>query len=325
MNVSMTARKIELKQDQPITVLINARMRTGSSLIGRYLSNNPDSMYLYEPELALRYNTSLHYNVFNDSAAHLEKLQNPFYEIIEGFFDCDYTRRSELLPFMNERDWLKSYNGFALLKGSQFNAKRLNEICKTKRHRVVKTVRINDISKGLSTLKKYDVKVIQVVRDPRGMINSRINFEKQHLQPRDKRDLIVRKASDACRDYCIWLKTNIDSVLNGPKWLKEHYLIVRYEDLIERPRKLVPNMHHFISIPTNMTDAILSNQTLRPDSAFAWRHSLPYYQTRTAQNNCPDEIFETLGYVKVQNENQQRNVSFSLSTSPNISKLTSLA
>ncbi|XP_006816277.1 carbohydrate sulfotransferase 3-like [Saccoglossus kowalevskii] len=312
-----------IKEYKHIHVLINARMRTGSSLTGRYFSNHPDFMYLYEPELTLRH--SLRYNVYDDSTANIEIIQKPFYEIIEGFFDCDYTRRPELLPFINKTEWMKSSNGFAHLQDTEFNAKELNKICETKNYRVVKTVRINNISKGLETLKKYDVKVIQIVRDPRGMINSRIDFE--HLDAQQKQGKSSQKISEASKNYCIWLKTNIDAVFKGPTWLKEHYMIVRYEDLVEKPRELVPLMYDFIGLSnTNETDTILSSQKSKPGNAIAWRYSLPFNQTRIVQNNCPDDIFETLGYVKVKNENQQRNNSFNLvtSSSPHISKLITL-
>ncbi|XP_006823301.1 carbohydrate sulfotransferase 3-like [Saccoglossus kowalevskii] len=285
-----------LNQNKSIHVLINARMRTGSTLTGRYFSNHPDIMYLYEPELTLRY--SLHYDVFNDSAANVEKLQKPFYDIIEGFFDCNYTRRPELLPFTNKTKWMKFSNGLAHLKGPQFNAKQITKLCETKAHRAVKTVRINDISKGLETLKKYDVKVIQIVRDPRGMINSRIKYE--HLDTRQKQGKSAQKISEASKNYCTWLKTNIDAVFNGSAWLKEHYMIVRYEDLSERPRQVVPQMYDFIGLSnTKESDTILSSQKIIRGNAIKWRYSLPFNQTRIVQNNCPDDIFETLGYVKV--------------------------
>ncbi|XP_006822513.2 carbohydrate sulfotransferase 3-like [Saccoglossus kowalevskii] len=298
-------------------------MRTGSSLTGRYFSNHPGFMYLYEPELALR--KSFHYNVYNDSAANIEKLQKPFYKIIEGFFDCDYTRCPELLPVINKTKWMKSSNGLAHLEGPQFNAKRISEICMTKAHRVVKTVRINDISKGLETLKKYDAKVIQIVRDPRAMINSRIKFE--HLDTCEKQGKSAQKISDASKNYCIWLKTNIDAVRNGSEWLKKHYMIVRYEDLTSRPRQLVLQMYAFIGVSaTDEIDKILSSQKSKPVNAVAWRYSLPFNQTRIVQNNCHDDIFETLGYVTVHNKNQQHNNSLTLitSSSPHISKLITL-
>ncbi|XP_077868835.1 carbohydrate sulfotransferase 1-like [Saccoglossus kowalevskii] len=314
-------RMTALKQVPPIHVLINARMRTGSSLTGRYFSKRPDTMFLYEPELTLRYNMSLRYDLFNDSAAQIEDIQTPFYELIGGFFDCEYTRRPELFHFMEGNDWAKSKNGLAHLQGADYNAKQISKKCKTKTHRVVKTVRINDISKGLEILKQYNVKVIQVVRDPRGMINSRIKFE--NLDSQEKKGLSMKKISEASKNYCIWLNTNINAVLVGPEWLKKNYMIVRYEDLSTKPRQIVPKMYEFVGLPSN--DTIIKSERLGTGHTDAWRYSLPFNQTHIAQNNCPDDIFEKLGYVKVQNEIQQRNDSLSLVTSPHISKLISLA
>ncbi|XP_002730861.1 carbohydrate sulfotransferase 1-like [Saccoglossus kowalevskii] len=281
--------------DKSVHVLVNGRMRTGSSLIGRYFSHHPDFMYLYEPEQSLR----LPFDRLNDSAEHVEKLQLPFYDLLECFFECNFTRSPDLIRFIRRVKWMAFLSEFehASAKGMTFEI--LTKMCRAKRHKVVKTVRVNDITNGLRTLKKYDVKVIQIVRDPRGMINSK--------GLRNRTDVITRV-------YCDWLKTNMDAATKGPDWFRSNYFIVRYEDLSERPREVVPQLYNFIGIPLNdnISGILLSSQKALPGNSVKWRYTLPFNTTQIVQDNCPNDVFERLGYIQIYEEEVQHDESVQL-------------
>ncbi|XP_006820750.1 carbohydrate sulfotransferase 1-like [Saccoglossus kowalevskii] len=304
-----------LNRKEGIHVLVLARLRTGSTFTSNYIAMQSDSLYLGEPEATL---SSHAYDLFNDSASYVEQLQKPFYTLLGDFFDCNFNNHV-LLSHTNSTRCKGLTNQRGRVHNATFTFSWITEKCRSKNMYIVKTTHMSDISKGLDTLKKYNVKVIHLVRDPRAMINSRIKYEQAHARNRYER---LRRIDEMIKHYCIWLKTNVDVVIHGPDWLKKHYMIIRYEDICGRSEEILPKLRSFLDLPSN--EGIIPR--ILKSSVDSWRNTLTFNYTAIAQDNCPDEVFKMLGYVKLKNIDQQHDSSFSLMTPsiPPINKLTVL-
>ncbi|XP_006814925.1 carbohydrate sulfotransferase 1-like [Saccoglossus kowalevskii] len=297
----------------PIRVLIHARMRTGSSSTARYISSRPDFQYLYEPGLIFRHSQQYTFNAYDDSFSQLSPLQPELSEVIEGFFQCNYSHSPLLVYFLNRAPWVTTQMNISNLgvKNKTITPEKLTSYCKTKRHSIVKTIRITNILEAMSLLQRYNVKVIILVRDPRGMISSRERFQVWRFSNEWSRKVNLPKFKHAVQNHCQWLDANIQAVLYGPEWFKASYIVVRYEDLTDRPFELVPKLYDFIGLDAKDISAEMYNVT-KIGNGMAWRHVLPWERTLTAQSSCPGNVFDVFGYVKAKSEHELRDESFLL-------------
>ena len=105
----------------------------------------------------------------------------------------------------------------------------MSELCQKHDTVVLKTIRIRDI-RVLSEIFRiggHDVKVIHLLRDPRGVVNSRRRFS--HFYLRDLEEVPVepltkRKVARAAHDYCDHEHDNLRFLETKPGWLRGNYL-----------------------------------------------------------------------------------------------------
>merc|ERR1712183_1102136 len=78
--------------------------------------------------------------------------------------------------------------------------------------------------------------IIHLVRDPRGIVNSRYKIHKQWP---------VRQTENTCKR----LVTNAKLGEERPEWLDGRYMRVRYEDLALRPMEVAEEIYKFVDLP----------------------------------------------------------------------------
>ncbi|XP_067849651.1 carbohydrate sulfotransferase 1 [Heptranchias perlo] len=206
-------------------------------------------------------------------------------------------------------------------------------VCAQRHHVAIKTVRIPEIG-DLRTLvedPRLNLKVIQLVRDPRGILASRIDTFPESFRAwkiwrnsgRKPYNLDASHLSATCEDFL----NSAGTGLARPGWLKGRYMLVRYEDLAREPEKKTEEIYRFLGVPVdgNVPRWILNNTrgagasgnhkyaTVRDSAATAegWRFKLTYDMVELVQNICNLTLTQ-LGYKMVNSPEELRNVSVNL-------------
>ncbi|XP_077862974.1 carbohydrate sulfotransferase 5-like, partial [Saccoglossus kowalevskii] len=179
--------------------LVHSRMRTGSTLTGSYFANHPDFFYIYEPGLMIAWYKRL--NVLRDSFDYLEAIRPTLVDFMHAFYHCDFTGRKYFYTSINNSLFLRRFSNITHLE-VPMQEKTITQICKSKRHIVSKTIRLNNILLAAPVLKADEIKVIHLVRDPRGMAYSRRQFEHLPTGVNNKTFKLPEKLEEVVKDDC---------------------------------------------------------------------------------------------------------------------------
>ncbi|XP_070580558.1 carbohydrate sulfotransferase 1-like [Ptychodera flava] len=253
-------------------IIVFASKRTGSSFTGEILNQNPEVMYLFEP---------LHQFTFSVLRGHMEAdiFESQSIEMLDSLFKCDFQGSPFVTTLANNIFCSKSRALTTTLCGAHKarNDKAkvistLTNICNSYSIRAFKTIRLYD----LELLRSYAVdpminlKIIHLVRDPRGVMNSR---RKLHEINHDyhRKNVPWDETEDLCRD----LVKNLHIASSSPAWLKDAYMLVRYEDLARQPNKMADNIYQFLGIrmPKEVQDWIQRNTKSGDRRAFSTRRN----------------------------------------------------
>ena len=340
MELDSLASKYGSKTRQNILVLSD--VATGSSFIGEILNQHPEVFYLFEPLQSLEYyRENRPESVYDTMVTHL----------LNGIFHCNFMELSYYTDFLSFqysslRHRLASralsspplcpdnYQNphYSIRMCTPLRPQAASGICRLHKHTVVKTIRIKYIHK-LSYLMDnegpadYSLKVVQLVRDPRAILNARV-LDDSHKNWTVK--LVREQAQTLCRD----MLRNIKYAVSAPSWLQGRYTLLRYEDLALNPHQIAEQLYQFvgISIATRVrmwidrtlshgfSSPSLSNSVFRQisysgqnltDSVQTWRTQMPYSVVRVIETECY-EVMNLLGYKIVEDEDELRTVSFPL-------------
>ena len=160
--------------------------RGGSSFIGALFDNNPQIMYWFEPLRAVRQ------NIFKgkEQINYRETCIN----VIDSFFKCDFSNITKATLSKLSRDTDFRGKSKALTSGHlcpfgrrclPFSNALLSKACNSYKHTVIKILTARVPNKAIESFKelfqqqdRYDVKLIQLVRDPRAVVYSRVESVK---------------------------------------------------------------------------------------------------------------------------------------------------
>ncbi|XP_072043625.1 carbohydrate sulfotransferase 1-like [Amphiura filiformis] len=309
-----------LSKDRKVHVIIVSRWRYGSTFTGEILNNNPDFTYFYEPlrkkmyknqekDKKLHQITMLHdilkceftgknytWWVAEDTFLNCEQSKK-----LENSILCERTKKPDKSP-----DLLGKKTTIGRISKSQSKQQYLSidfsktsrshmveEICRSGKHVAIKTVRVPDLKhlKSIVTDDSLNVKVIQLVRDPRGVYLSRKVFA----------SVVDMKLSE-----CDELKNNLNYWTDPPSWLKGRYMLLRYEDLADDPTDMVQIIYDFLGlpIPETVKTWLRINEMKRSSSsksAYSWRTKITYKTMVTVQRYCMDLLLMA-GYKPVNSE-----------------------
>ena len=313
-------------KDNPPRVIIVTQMRSGSSFTGELFNRNDDFIYYFEPLIGFA-------NPFFENRTSSNARE--FIELpVKHLLQCNH---KEIPEWWNSNFKLASQqcvSSRAIQSTSlcKFDDKRgifipasawvppatnipiLETACKSKRNIALKTVRVENINYLEKVVKDFsmNVKIIHLVRDPRGTHFSR---------------LAVCKPEWILCDMpysCARLETNIKFWLNTPKWLKNKYLLVRYEDFAENPLLIAQEIYNFVGtpMPQSVKDWLFENtQKDQGDpyshtrnsrqTASKWRTVLEFDTVLDIQSKCHNAM-EKLGYKIVDTVESLRNLNISL-------------
>ena len=220
--------------------------RSGSTFTGDLLNQYPGTFYYFEP---------LHYYANRRERDDIQSEET----FLKSLFQCTFNRdnfgylqhvaqwaNSFLFKNHNFRLW-NSCKNVLPLNTMCFLPEFLSFSCKLHPIKLIKTVRIR--LRSLTSLfsdSKMNLKVILLVRDPRGVFNSRSSeFVSAWCRGED-----CASPKKTCRDLTDDLET--------ARLLEKHYpgkvTVIRYEDLSLEPELLTRRLLKFLALP--WTEAI---------------------------------------------------------------------
>ena len=280
--------------------------RSGSSLLGSLFDNNPHVMYWFEPL----------YTIMNQISMKQQptKYKETTTSVIDSFFQCGFDKVDNTILSALSRSIFRKKSK-ALSKGQlpQFTSQLLTNACKSYDHTVIKILSARVPNTTILTLEKlfqeqnqYDAKLVHLVRDPRGVVFSRVKLgwmKKNFNSPEFRKS--VRNVFDP-------ILQNIRlGLFSCPSWLRGRFKVVRYEDLVANMVNVTRDLYNFaglgwssnvdkwISTLANNSEhgraySLLRNASISMNS---WRHA-PKPLIEAVEDVCPD-LMDLLGYQKM--------------------------
>uniref|UniRef100_A0A665WGC3 Sulfotransferase n=1 Tax=Echeneis naucrates TaxID=173247 RepID=A0A665WGC3_ECHNA len=330
-------------------ILILATTRSGSSFVGQLFNQHPEVFYLFEPlyhvQLALLPRLAQSRNL-----AERRVMLGAARDLLRSLFHCHLSSLESYIrprPSNHSTDKLfrrgaskrtfspsRLYCMCFVFRCGPLNVSLAADACRAKHHAAIKTVRIPQISdlRALIEDPRLNLKVVQLVRDPRGILASRIEtFRDTYRLWRLWRatghrphNLDLGQINTVCEDFL----RSVSLGLARPPWLRGRYMLLRYEDLARFPLQKTRELYSFLGLPLDRSveDWIINNTrgssdlssrqkftTVRDSAANAenWRVKLSFDMVVYTQTAC-QPLLELLGYKTVFQARELRNLSYSL-------------
>ncbi|CAH2324033.1 lysine--tRNA ligase isoform X1 [Pelobates cultripes] len=345
--VRVSCPSAPVKTHEQTHVLILSSWRSGSSFTGQIFSQHPNVFYLMEPAWHV-WST-----MYQNSA---KVLHMAVRDLIRSVFLCDMSVFDAYLPShkikSNLFQWetsralctppaCKAFKRHEVISQrdcrtlcGKYPFETIKQACRTYSHIVLKEVRLFDL-KVLNPLLQdpsLNLRIIHLVRDPRGVFHSRL--KRTNELSRDSDIIMGWKAKpDMVREYKVMeeicrsqaemyqMATNQSSnILHG------RYLTVRYEDIVNEPIVKAEQMYQFAKLQFtsrlktwihNITHGkgqgegfIITSRDAQNVSK-AWRNTLPFKTIQTIQNICA-EAMGVFGYQILAKEEDQKDSSLDL-------------
>ncbi|XP_018018002.1 carbohydrate sulfotransferase 5 [Hyalella azteca] len=234
-------------RDRVKRILILTTWRSGSTFLGDIFNAYPGTFYSFEP---------LHQLL---QKQHLEDgpLKQPVLELLRNIMTCnmtdqhdyfDYVRNNTFLFTHNSRYWQSCSINRALCYDPHF----FNKVCEVFPVNVIKTVRLGAAPLGeLLQDPSLDLRVIHLVRDPRGTMHSRHRLDWCRAP-------VCSDPSIVCDHLLLDLHHSQTLQAKYP----DRFLLVRYEDLGTQPEAMASLILDFVGLPsTNSVKNFIAEHT----------------------------------------------------------------
>ncbi|XP_016116433.1 carbohydrate sulfotransferase 3-like [Sinocyclocheilus grahami] len=335
-------------------ILLLATTRTGSSFVGEFFNQQGSSMfYLFEPLWHVERMLTVESGGTNASVAGpayrdvLRQLLLCDFSLLESFIEPPAQDHVTAALFRREssrslcedpvctplvRKVFERYHCRERRCGP-LNLTLAAQSCMQKQHRVIKSVRVRQLEtlRPLAEDSRLDMTFIQLVRDPRAVLASRmVAFSSKYNVwkrwavdgdlPVDEDE--VRKLKGNCDN----IRTSAEIGLKQPPWLRGRYMLVRYEDIARFPMRKAAEMYDFIGIPftakveewilkntqvSKVVSGVYSTQKNSSEQVEKWRFSIPFKLVQLVQKVCGPTM-TLFGYKFAENNDMLTDKSVSL-------------
>ncbi|XP_004624041.1 carbohydrate sulfotransferase 3 [Octodon degus] len=334
-------------------VLLMATTRTGSSFVGEFFNQQGNIFYLFEPLWHIERTVS-----FEQRGASAAGSALVYRDVLQQLFLCDLyvlepfispVPEAHLTQFMFRRGSSRSLcedpvcTPFVKKVFEKYHCKDrrcgpLNvtlaaEACRRKEHMALKAVRIRQLEflQPLAEDPRLDLRVIQLVRDPRAVLASRMvafagKYETWKKWLAEGQDQLQEEEVQRLRGNCESIRLSAELGLRQPAWLRGRYMLVRYEDVARRPLQKAREMYRFAGIPLTPQvedwiqkntqaaldgNGIYSTQKNSSEQFEKWRFSIPFKLAQVVQAACAPTM-RLFGYKLARDAASLTNRSISL-------------
>ncbi|XP_043937414.1 carbohydrate sulfotransferase 6-like [Protopterus annectens] len=348
---SQERNKTELNLNQS-SILIISSWRSGSSFLGQLFNINPNVFYLMEPAWHVWKNfrhssaNSLHVEVskllrslFLCNTSAFDPYIQPHSRLNRNLFAWALSRALCSPPACDAYDYSETATEEACSEAcGSYSLRNVEEVCQAHTHIVLKEVRILSLEPLYSLLKDpaLNLKIIHLVRDPRGVFKSRskersaLNFDSNILYNNFKEKRNFFRYFSVKRDYEL-LEEICKSQVNMYKqatqqnhsFIKGRYKMVRFEDLTKDPLKVASDLYEFTNLTlTPKLQTWIYNLThgtgdggkygsfqVSPRDAVhvseAWKTELSIFTIQQIEQQCAEAI-QVFGYDFFMSKDKQR-------------------
>ncbi|KAL7633970.1 UNVERIFIED_CONTAM: hypothetical protein RMT77_015931 [Armadillidium vulgare] len=297
-----------INERQQQRVLLVSYFRSGSSWTGELLSRSPNTFYVYEP---------LHVDEALGPEEIRELYRGYMRPRLEELFHCGISQQ-----FLTHRSRYPAlYPKCSSRENCSTNLKDLTKQCTSSDFVIIKSVRylLSEVEDLWILPSLQNIKVIWLVRDPRGVLNSLSHMERTMK--------VLRKNS------CSKMREDIQS-FQVLKFLNPNNIFfLRYEDLARYPlhmslllwrfisgerkyEEIPPEWKEYLNIsvtPKNAREGVGSYQVGKKSTQEwqNWRLSISPKLLKESEEECED-VIHTLGYNFLGDINNAKNFNYSV-------------
>ena len=251
----------EIKQQQQMlstrkNVIILSQGRGGSSFLGGIFNCNPQVMYWFEP--LFNVGKLLNVNLFMEKEPSTYK--DTCVQLIDSFFRCDFSNLTKATLSELSASGFRIHSN-ALTSGelcpdkpkstrcTSFKTTLLSKACNSYKHTVIKILSprlpnntIQSLQELFTKQSRYDVRFINLVRDPRAVVYSWVesNWIKNHSDQEFR--VNVHKICDPIENNVRY------GLFSSPSWLKPRFKVIRYEDLVINTVNIARELYRYAGI-----------------------------------------------------------------------------
>jgi len=296
----------------PVQALVATTWRSGSTFLGDILNSHPATYYHYEP--------LLHFEI---KQARFGALAVDAVETLKDLMHCNYDPLDRYLDYGPKHHWLFEHNkrlwkycmagGWKNVKSSLCWGKDfLNKFCPLFPFQSMKTVRLRlNLTQQLVQDPSLNVRVLLLIRDPRGTMQSRKHRTWCPGNP----------DCDDPKMLCQDLVDDFHAFQVLQKEFPGRYMSYRYEDFSMNPANNTAEVFKFFGLSVHHTvvqfldSHTKSNKggvssTFRDSKTapFKWREQLTMSEVVKIQDSCK-EAMHLWGYARVEKESELRTFS----------------
>ena len=270
--------KEEESKNRPIQSMIVTTWRSGSTFLGKVLNSHPVYNYHYEPLHQFGIAQVRSGPIAHEAVSSLTQLLTCNYTGMEGYMK--YNMRKNYQFIENKRMWSHCLaGGKANTKSYCWNVQFAAQYCKLFPFQSIKTVRMRlNLTESLVADERMNVKIVLLVRDPRGTMVSR------RATPWCRGHPDCEDPSRLCKD----LEDDFHSFKKLRKMYPSRYKVIRYEDFSLNPEQYSKDVMHFYGVPLHDdVGKYLASHTAKTDKIpFMWRQHLNTTEVQTIQESC---------------------------------------
>lgn len=287
----------------PVRSIILTTWRSGSTFLGDILNSHPANFYHYEP--------LLQYEIVQIRGPPLWRSAR---DLVKSLLACNYTTLSTYLQYGVEHNYLFSHNSrlweaCTKLPELCFQSQFLNQFCRLFPFQSMKIVRVRlKLFQELLDDPSFNIRVLLLVRDPRGILQSR----KHRVWCPGNPDCV--QATHLCAD----MVSDYSAALKFSKKYKGRFKVMRYEDISLDPYRSVGELFAFYGLDVHSkvkefldthTKANIGgvSSTYRDSKSapFHWRNDLSFVEVDDIQSSCKKAL-QLWGYKKAMNQTHQK-------------------
>ncbi|XP_070549741.1 carbohydrate sulfotransferase 1-like [Ptychodera flava] len=282
-------------------LLIMGRMSSASSATARLFSLREDVFYLGEPG-HMMFKMIFHKDVHIDSRDYVDEMQQQLCQFLGDMFSCNFSSHGYFVDTLNEK---KLYRGKGSLQKLDYpiTESGLTELCQSKSHIISKVLRLSDVTQCLPTFQQNNVKFLFLVRDPRGLVTSRLRRWGTILaKVNDKTSDKYYPVAKMVEDHCAWLDKVFNLLTNGPRWFRENSMLVRFDDKCMYPGTIDQAICDFVGITAPSPSSPISKSY--NESAINWLIAHSYERIKEIQDYCPKHIYNEFGWLMINDKKE---------------------
>lgn len=298
--LSSKALRLWSPGEVPLRVLLVTTWRSGSTFLGQVLASHPAVFHHYEPFSTL-------------GVRQIRSGRDAFQaqQMLHRLMDCQYAGQDDYLNYTrtHAEDMLGHNKAVfdSCRRGPNFNAcfnaSFLSQACEMFPIQLVKTVRLRlNLTQLFLNDERMNVKVVFLVRDPRGTMSSRYSSVSWCTDNPD-----CSSPEVLCSD----LQGDLKVATALGKLYPDRFTMLKFEDMAVDPQQAIKKLMDFLGleyseetarfVQENTQQNVNSPWSIKRKSAdrvSLWKKQLPLQEIHTIQNAC-ESVLKTLEYELV--------------------------